>query len=86
VRRLLIRVALVAFLAFEATRAVALGQLLLPEWRNVAGDAQAMLALPWWAAIPATLIAVAAFVIPMAAVMFGLRRLHLRLFRNRTVG
>ena len=78
-------VLVVLFVAFEASRAVWLGELLVPYWRAVAGNFQHIAELPWWAAIPAFTVALLTFVIPMTGVLFALRWLHRRLFRNGTV-
>lgn len=81
----MIFVALALFFAFEASRAVWLGEFLLPIWSGVFSQVRYIATFPWWAAAPAFAVALLTFVIPMTGVLLGLRWLHRRLFRNGTV-
>lgn len=77
-RRSLIWTAVALFFAFEASRAVWLGEFLWPIWK---GYAERFDAMP----LIAQIVTVLAFLAPMAGVLFALRWLHRRLSRNGTV-
>jgi hypothetical protein len=78
-------VLVVLFFAFEAWRFAALLPYLEPMFRyEVAAYRQIVAGPPLVAAISLSAVAVAFFV-PMALVVFGLWKLHRRLFRNGTL-
>jgi hypothetical protein len=71
-------VLVVLFFAFEASRAVWLGEFLWPIWKALAVRTAAM-------PLAAQIVTVLAFIAPMIGVLFALRWLHRRLFRNGTL-
>jgi hypothetical protein len=73
------------FFAFEASRAVWLGEFLWPWWREIGAHIGHMASLSPLAASVAFAVAILTFVAPMAGVLLALRWLHRRLSRNGTV-
>lgn len=68
----------VLFFAFEASRAVWLGEFLLPIWKAQAATIAAM-------PVAAQIVTLLAFLAPMVGIVFALRWIHRRLSRNGTL-
>jgi hypothetical protein len=80
-----IKIAAVAFLAFELWRFVIVGRSLLPFWNNrLLPEIISIGDYPPWIMAVVILVTFVAFVVPMAGVIFALRFVHRRLSRFRT--
>lgn len=60
------------FIIFEASRALAIGQYLLPGWaERAAPPLENILSLPPWIVVVSTVLAIIFFVVPMAGVIYA---------------
>ena len=83
-RRLILFLSAV-LLAFELWRIIVARDIFLPLWRDAGDRIVAQASMPLWIAIPSLTVALLAFVIPLAGVIFALRFVHRKLSRFRTV-